>query len=463
MNEVVQEAQKSGDRQSGRSQGSWQERPVVIRASGLGKAYTSFSSPLQRLQSVLFGRDLAQEKFWALQDFSLEVHQGEVLGVVGQNGAGKSTLLQMLCGTLNPTTGTLEAHGRIAALLELGAGFNPEFTGRDNLLLNGPLLGLTREQLHERMPEIIEFSGIGAFIDQPVKTYSSGMFVRLAFSLATSVDPDILVVDEALSVGDGEFARKSFDRILQMRDKGTTILFCSHALYQVEAFCTRVIWLHHGKAQSMGNPSKVIGEYSRYLAEQGSPGQRPAPAGIVEGGLPMQLGTFASQAVHSDEELPMEEIDLPTATPGHGAISRVQCSIDGVISDRLMCESGKGCLRVAIEFESDPALAPPAAGISIEVGTALFLSTVSSKSDGIVLDRDANGRGRVTMRFDNLPLRKGEYLIGAYLGTGDGLHFYSAAQGVAVLTVTDARPEPGAVDLPHTWEMARGHQKRVTS
>ncbi|MES2634426.1 MAG: ABC transporter ATP-binding protein [Pseudomonadota bacterium] len=456
MDEVVQE-QGAQAAQAKRSQDGWEDRPVVIRASGLGKAYTSFSSPLQRLQSVLFGRDLAQEKFWALQDFSLEVHQGEVLGVVGQNGAGKSTLLQLLCGTLNPTTGTLESHGRIAALLELGAGFNPEFTGRDNLLLNGPLLGLTREQLHERMPEIIEFSGIGAFIDQPVKTYSSGMFVRLAFSLATSVDPDILVVDEALSVGDGEFARKSFDRILQMKDRGTTILFCSHALYQVEAFCTRVVWLHHGKAQAIGSPSRVVGEYSRYLAEQSSPGQPPAPPGIVEGGLPVQQG------IHVDGEQAMEEIDRPTATPGHGAISRVECSMDGVISDRLTCESGKGCLRVAIEFESDPALAPPAAGISIEIGTVMFLSSVSSKSDGIVLERDANGRGRVTMRFDNLPLRKGEYLINAYLGTADGLHFYSAAQGVAVLTVTDSRPEPGAVDLPRTWETARGHQRRVLS
>ncbi|MES2785095.1 MAG: ABC transporter ATP-binding protein [Pseudomonadota bacterium] len=455
MDEVVQ-GQGAQTAQKKRSQDGWEDRPVVIRASGLGKAYTSFSSPMQRLQSVLFGSDLAQEKFWALQDFSLEVHQGEVLGVVGQNGAGKSTLLQMLCGTLNPTTGTLESHGRIAALLELGAGFNPEFTGRDNLLLNGPLLGLTREQLHERMPEIIEFSGIGAFIDQPVKTYSSGMFVRLAFSLATSVDPDILVVDEALSVGDGEFARKSFDRILQMKDRGTTILFCSHALYQVEAFCTRVVWLHHGKAQAIGAPGRVIGEYTRYLAEQSSPGQRPAAPGIVEGGLPMQIAT------HGDDAQ-MEETDRPTATPGHGAISRVECSIDGMISDRLVCESGKGCLRVAIEFESDPALAPPAAGISIEIGTVMFLSSVSSKSDGIVLERDANGRGRVTMRFDNLALRKGEYLVNAYLGTADGLHFYSAAQGVATLTVTDPRPEPGVVDLPHSWETVRGHQRRTAS
>jgi lipopolysaccharide transport system ATP-binding protein len=427
-----------------------QNRPVVIRATGLGKAYTSFASPLQRLQSVLFGRDLAQEKFWALQDFSLEVRQGEVLGVVGQNGAGKSTLLQMLCGTLNPTTGTLESHGRIAALLELGAGFNPDFSGRDNLLLNGPLLGLTREQLHERLPAIIEFSGIGPFIDQPVKTYSSGMFVRLAFSLATSVDPDILVVDEALAVGDGEFARKSFDRILQMKGRGTTILFCSHSLYQVEAFCTRVVWLNHGKVQAMGSPHSVVREYAMYLAAQGGPGQSPAPAGVLEGGLPQDDGG----------EPVAQESDRPTDTPGHGRIARVECSMDGVVSDRLTCESGKGCLRVVIEFESDPALEPPAAGLSIEIGTVMFLSSVSSKSDGVVVERDANGRGRVTIRFDNLALRKGEYILSGYLGTADGLHFYSEAKGVAILTVVDTRPEPGVVDLVHSWELARGHVPR---
>ena len=424
------------------------EAPVVIRAANLGKAYASFSSPVQRLKSVLFGTAVAQASFWALQDFSLDVRKGEVLGVVGQNGAGKSTLLQILCGTLKPTTGTLSVDGRIAALLELGAGFNPDFSGRDNLLLNGPLLGLSREQLHARLDEIIAFSGIGAFIDQPVKTYSSGMFVRLAFSLATSVDPDILVVDEALAVGDGEFARKSFDRILKMKDRGTTILFCSHALYQVEAFCSRVVWLDHGRVRAMGDPHDVVREYTLFLAAQSAPGMATAAPGVIEGGLSDAEGQAAAPAMPAD---------APTVTPGHAAITKVVTSLAGVVGDRFTCKGGAGPLCVAIEFESDPALPTPAAGLTIEIGQVMVLTSVVSKTDGIVLERDANGRGRAVIRFDHLPLRKGEYVVSAYLGTPDALHFYSAATRVAILQVDDQRPEPGSVDLAHVWELSPGH------
>lgn len=431
------------------------EAPVVIRAQGLGKAYTSFASPMQRLVSVLLRRGLPKDTFWALQGVDLELRRGEVLGVIGQNGAGKSTLLQLLCNTLQPTTGTLEVRGRIAALLELGAGFNPEFTGRDNLLLNGPLLGLTREQLHERLDEIIAFSGIGAFVDQPVKTYSSGMFVRLAFSLATSVDPDILVVDEALSVGDGEFARKSFDRIQAMKERGTTILFCSHALYQVEAFCHRVLWLDHGQVRALGSPHSVVREYTMYLAAQSSPLLPPAPPGVLEGGLPQDVTEEAPEATPAPTAAPAPA--APTLTPGHARITRVEVSLDGVPGTRLTTRSGQGELRIAIEFESDPELPAPAAGMTFELGTLLILASVSSKSDQVILQRDANGRGRAVIRFDGVPLRKGEYFISAYLGTEDAVHLYSEATRIAVLEVVDTRPEPGVFDVPHGWELSSGH------
>jgi lipopolysaccharide transport system ATP-binding protein len=429
------------------------EAPVVIRAQGLGKAYTSFASPMQRLASVLLRRGLPKDTFWALQGVDLELRRGEVLGVIGQNGAGKSTLLQLLCNTLQPSTGTLEVHGRIAALLELGAGFNPEFTGRDNLLLNGPLLGLTREQLHDRLDEIIAFSGIGAFVDQPVKTYSSGMFVRLAFSLATSVDPDILVVDEALSVGDGEFARKSFDRIQAMKERGTTILFCSHALYQVEAFCNRVLWLDHGKVRALGSPHAVVRDYTLYLAAQSSPSLPPAPPGVLEGGLPPEAEPGDTAPEPTAAPVPA----APTLTPGHARITRVDVSLDGVTGTRLTTRSGQGELRIAIEFESDPELPTPAAGMTFELGTLLILASVSSKSDQVTLKRDANGRGRAVIRFDGVPLRKGEYFISAYLGTEDAVHLYSEATRIAVLEVLDTRPEPGVFDVPHSWELKSGH------
>lgn len=212
-------------------------------------------------------------EFWALRGVDLEVSRGEVLGLVGRNGAGKSTLLQMVCGTLTPTEGELQVNGRVAALLELGAGFNPEFSGVENVYLNAALMGLNRAQVNERLDGILEFADIGEFVHQPVKTYSSGMFVRLAFAVATSVEPEILVIDEALSVGDGAFARKSFDRIMALRDSGVTIVFCSHSMYQVEALCERAIWLEGGQLKMIGQAAAVTSAYGITLnATQSTPG-----------------------------------------------------------------------------------------------------------------------------------------------------------------------------------------------
>ena len=202
---------------------------IAIVAEQLGKHYRIYAQAIDRLKQFIWGhRRQYFREFNALTNASFSLKKGEVLGVIGQNGAGKSTLLQLIAGTLTPSQGTLQVNGRVAALLELGAGFNPEFTGAQNIKMYGMLMGLSEQEVEERFDEIVAFSGIEAFIDQPVKTYSSGMFVRLAFSIATSVDPDILIIDEALSVGDGAFARKSFDRIMSLREKGVTIIFCSH-------------------------------------------------------------------------------------------------------------------------------------------------------------------------------------------------------------------------------------------
>ena len=188
----------------------------VIDLQALGKSYSLEARPAFRLWRQLTGHVDRGPQHHALQGVDLRIHAGETVGVIGRNGAGKSTLLQLICGVLQPTTGTRRVDGRVAALLELGAGFNPELTGRENVRLNGPLMGLGTAQIEQRLPEIVEFAGIGDFIDQPVRSYSSGMFVRLAFSMATSVEPDILIIDEALSVGDGVFARKSFERSMAL-------------------------------------------------------------------------------------------------------------------------------------------------------------------------------------------------------------------------------------------------------
>ena len=419
--------------------------PLAIDASGLGKAYRPNANPAARLRSALLRQATPGDSFWALRDLCVQVPRGESLGIIGCNGAGKSTLLQLLCGTVTPTTGTVHVNGRVAALLELGAGFNPDFSGRENVLLNGPLLGLSRQQLIEKLDSIIEFSGIAHFIDQPVKTYSSGMFMRLAFSLATTVEPDILVIDEALSVGDGGFARKSFDRILAMKQRGTTILFCSHALYQVESFCDRVMWLHQGRVMGIGAPHAVVRDYTLFLAGDSASAQADAPPPV-----PAHADDSAAGAT---ETVPT----VATATPGHARITRVVTAVDGAPSRHLHISPGQGRLSVTIEFESDPELPVPTAGMTFELANTMILSSVVSRTDGVMLVRDAQGRGSATIEFEPLALRKGDYHIGAYLGNENAMHLYTEAPRIALLSVADTRPEPGLVDLPHSWRLAPGH------
>jgi lipopolysaccharide transport system ATP-binding protein len=235
-------------------------RHPAIRAESLGKLYRLYAQPQDRLRELVLGRRFSRD-FWALRDVSFDLMPGERLGVIGRNGSGKSTLLQMLAGTLTPTTGTLTVQGRVAALLELGSGFNPEYTGRENIFLNASILGMTRDETAARFDEIVAFADIAQFIDQPVKTYSSGMFVRLAFAVATSVDADVLLIDEALAVGDVFFAQKCYRRLEQLVDRGVSIVFVSHDTTAVGQFCTTVLVLDEGKPVFLGDPVVGIRTY----------------------------------------------------------------------------------------------------------------------------------------------------------------------------------------------------------
>ncbi|WP_153100739.1 ABC transporter ATP-binding protein [Paraburkholderia hayleyella] len=247
--------------------------PTAIDVHGLGKRYEIYSAPQDRLKQMIFPRIARMfgrkpkeyfREFWALRDVDLTVKRGETVAIIGQNGSGKSTFLQLVCGTLFPTQGQVRHHGRIAALLELGAGFNPEFTGEENVYLSGMLYGLTEQQLKERYASIVEFAEIGDFISQPVKTYSSGMYVRLAFAIAVHVDADVLVVDEALSVGDVRFTQKCM-RFLRGFQKSGTLLFVSHDAGAVTSLCSRAVWLDHGSVRMDGAAKDVV---EAYLAEQ---------------------------------------------------------------------------------------------------------------------------------------------------------------------------------------------------
>lgn len=240
-------------------------RAHVIEVENVGKYYRLYDRPSDRLKSLLFSRfgRVYGRKFWAVRNVSLQVAQGEALGIIGRNGSGKSTLLQMIAGTLRPSTGVVRTSGRIAALLELGSGFNPEFTGRENVYLNASILGLTRQDTDHRLDDILAFADIGSFIDQPVKTYSSGMFVRLAFAVAVNVDPEVLIVDEALSVGDMTFQAKCFRRIREFRDRGVSLLLVTHDLSALTRFCDRAIVLDRGRVRGSGSAREMVDLYKQ--------------------------------------------------------------------------------------------------------------------------------------------------------------------------------------------------------
>jgi lipopolysaccharide transport system ATP-binding protein len=344
------------------------------------------------------------------------------VGIIGRNGSGKSTLLQLVCGTLTPTSGEVAVKGRVAALLELGAGFNPEFTGRENVFMSAAIMGLSHEEISVLYEEIVEFSGIRDFIDQPVKTYSSGMYVRLAFSVAISVDPDVLVIDEALSVGDGEFSRRSFDRIMALKNRNKTILFCSHSLYQVEALCNRVIWLNKGVIAAEGKPAEVVIAYDAFLSGK-----------------------------HNHNEAPPPQAEMPAQVKGTARITRVEASADGVPGKQLQLDSGCANLAIKVAFSSDLLLPAPSVAVCITGQDGRIVTSAGTQNDGRMLERGAGGDGEVQLCFDNLPLLKGRYDVHVYLMCENAIHVYDIANMVAELNVTQRSLELGVVSLPHYW------------
>ena len=239
---------------------------VAISVKDVSKMYKLFDKNSDRLKDALgFSKKQLYKEHYALHHLSFDVYKGETVGIIGTNGAGKSTILKIITGVLNPTEGELEINGRISALLELGAGFNPEYNGIENVYLNGTMLGFTKEEIDERLPKILEFADIGDFVYQPVKTYSSGMFVRLAFAVAINIDPEILIVDEALSVGDVFFQAKCYQKFEDFKRDGKTILFVSHDLGSISRYCDRVILLNKGEKQSEGKPKDMINLYKRLI------------------------------------------------------------------------------------------------------------------------------------------------------------------------------------------------------
>ncbi len=400
--------------------------PLTVTA--LSKRYELYARPVDRLLQTLHrGRRQFFREFWALRDVSFALEAGTVMGVVGRNGSGKSTLLQLIAGTLTPTTGEVATQGRVAALLELGSGFNPEFTGRENVFLNGAIMGLAPAEMRERLPEILAFADIGDFVDRPVKTYSSGMALRLAFAVATAVAPRVLIVDEALAVGDEAFQRKCFARIEAIRDDGAVVLFVSHSPQQVIELCDRALLLDQGCVLMEDEPRRVVPEYQRLLYGPARGATATAPAGRA---ATATATTDAATAAIADEGA-----SEPTFDPQLRSASLVEYARHGArIHDlRLHTTDGRDVnvltrgaayvVSYAVTFDA------PAArvrfGMMIKTTTGVELGGATWPADNDVAGPFAAGAcARLAFTF-HCRLFAGTYFVNTGLmGEVDGRHTY---------------------------------------
>lgn len=391
---------------------------AAVVVSNLSKCYHIYDTPRDRLlQMLLCGRRQYYREFWALRNVSFNIGAGETIGIVGRNGSGKSTLLQMICGTLNPSAGEIRTAGRIAALLELGSGFNPEFSGRENVYMNAAVLGLTRAETEARFVDIESFAEIGAFIDQPVKTYSSGMLVRLAFAVAIHVDAQILIIDEALAVGDEVFQRKCYGRIEALKQQGVTILFVSHSASAVIEFCDRALLIDSGELLLDDSPKRVISAYQRliYAPEDKRQALRSALAEVKETAAPAAEPIRAVEQIASEESEFFDPHLKPSSTvayESHGAFIESP-TIHTLEGERANClVRGRSYLyRYRVRFERSASNVRFGMMIKTLSGYELGGAASAPGGDGIV-HVPAGEVFEVSFRFDCF-LNPGTYFLNA--------------------------------------------------
>jgi ABC-type polysaccharide/polyol phosphate transport system ATPase subunit len=390
----------------------------AVEACNLTKVYRIYADPKDRLKEYLLrGRRAYHQEFWALRDVSFRAQVGSTVGLIGDNGAGKSTLLQLVAGTLRPTSGSVRLQGRISTILELGSGFNPEFTGRENAFMSGAIMGIGQREMERRFPEIAAFAEIGEFIDRPVKMYSSGMYVRLAFAVATSVDPDVLIIDEALSVGDQYFTKKCIDRIERFRKAGKTILFCSHSLYLVRMICDHAIWLHQGGVAVQGEAPGVIDAYENYLREREAQSAPPPDAVELAGPKPCPW------------------------------ISKITICADGEDRSREQVAMGDD-VTVKVWYEVPKPPTPVHVGIIINrndsvqcFGTGTHFSRVEPPPRS----------GVACLCLPKVSLLSGEYDLSVYLLDETGLHIYDQRLRGVKFKVSETLQALGVCHLEHRW------------
>src|SRR5262249_46170124 len=333
----------------------------IVSAQQISKCFRIYRHPSDHIKELLsFGRRRYHEPFWAVKEIDLSIERGCCLGIIGENGSGKSTLLRMIAGVIRPTSGRIEVDGRVSALLELGAGFNPQFTGRENIYRYASILGFTDAQTRDRIPSIEKFAEIGDFVDRPVKTYSSGMFVRLAFAVAIHMDPDVLIVDEALSVGDIFFQQRCIRRIQQLKREGVTILFVSHDLETVRSLADRTIWMDHGHVHMEGRTDDVVAKYLAAMIMRG----RKEMMGDEEIGKPLASATALDLADDALDRIPafLEHVPNVDHRYGNGKARILGIGIYGREGHPApgVAQGERICVRISIEFQED--VAHPNAG-----------------------------------------------------------------------------------------------------
>ncbi|BBL80621.1 sugar ABC transporter ATP-binding protein [Rubrobacter xylanophilus] len=420
-------------------------RPAVS-LRGVSKRYRIYPRQRHRLlEAATLGLLRRSRDFWALRDIDLDVHPGTSLGILGRNGAGKSTLLQIISGVLQPTTGTVRTEGRLV-MLQMGAGMNPEFTGRENVMLNGLILGIDRRKLLERFDEIEAFADIGEFMDQPLKTYSSGMRARLGFAVAVNVEPDILIVDETLSVGDAVFRHMCLQKMKEMRDRGTTILFVSHGLGQVKSFCNRAILLHEGRLLFHGETAETLDRYQAllseiearrdrgrkadYVADDENGGEKPAFR--EDASLDRRPGSFR----HGTGEARLAGVEI---LDGRGA------PVESVSPESPVT------VRLHLEYLKDVESSVLAIALRNHMGLDIFSTNTN-------LERRRLGRRRsgerlvVDFAFERMPLRHGTYSVSAGIldGSNSNIHldWVDVAAAFKVEKPDDRGPIPGLFHIP---------------
>ena len=397
---------------------------LAISAHNLSKRFTRHTEKRTSLKERLVrGKGTGETQFWALRDATFDVPRGRTFGIVGHNGSGKSTALKVLTGIYRPTSGSVEVNGRVSALLELGAGFHPELSGRENIRLNGAILGLSRKAIDSMMDEIIDFSGIGDFVDSPVKVYSSGMFVRLGFAIAVKLEPEILIVDEIIAVGDEEFQRKCHDYLFELRNAGSTIVLVSHSMDTVEELCDQAMWLDRGQVQALGEAREVVRQYIASVDEAEIASRAADPTSV-----PVRLATDATGS-------------------GEVRVTKVEfLNEHGEPTDVWQSRSA-----VTLRFHYTATIALP---------TVVFGFAILSDNDVTITARNSReapatdvavGPGVMDYRIPDLTLQSGTYRVSTMLGHRG--HVFDARDRQFAVTVRGPDPTTGGyVVLPGDWQ-----------